>query len=117
MSQMAEQRGGRVCTMDDRFCIDNGAMIAWAGLLMFRRQCREIARELLVDSTKKFNDDITKALESARDTDIGVTSSVINLLQLHVGSLCEGGLGDPLQKLRVTQRFRTDEVECVWRDD
>ncbi|KAL1918758.1 uncharacterized protein VTP21DRAFT_2780 [Calcarisporiella thermophila] len=36
MAQMAEQRGGRVFATDERFCIDNGLMIAQAGLLAFR---------------------------------------------------------------------------------
>jgi N6-L-threonylcarbamoyladenine synthase len=36
MRQMLEARGGELCAMDDRFCIDNGAMIAWAGLEAFR---------------------------------------------------------------------------------
>eukprot|EP00026_Physarum_polycephalum_P012008 Phypoly_transcript_12271.p1 GENE.Phypoly_transcript_12271~~Phypoly_transcript_12271.p1 ORF type:complete len:336 (+),score=40.99 Phypoly_transcript_12271:45-1052(+) len=33
---MSEQRGGKVFAMDDRYCIDNGAMIAWTGLLMHK---------------------------------------------------------------------------------
>jgi N6-L-threonylcarbamoyladenine synthase len=33
MSIMAEERGGSVCAMDDRYCIDNGAMIAYAGIV------------------------------------------------------------------------------------
>ncbi len=36
MEQMLKARGGSLCAMDDRFCIDNGAMIAWAGLEAFR---------------------------------------------------------------------------------
>ncbi|CAG8585110.1 4212_t:CDS:1 [Ambispora gerdemannii] len=36
MAQMAEQRGGKVFATDERFCIDNGIMIAHAGLLAFR---------------------------------------------------------------------------------
>src|SRR5436305_4499155 len=36
MGRMAEQRGGRVFATDERFCIDNGIMIAHAGLLAFR---------------------------------------------------------------------------------
>jgi N6-L-threonylcarbamoyladenine synthase len=36
MRQMLAARGGTLCAMDDRFCIDNGAMIAWAGLEAFR---------------------------------------------------------------------------------
>eukprot|EP00048_Salpingoeca_helianthica_P008596 m.124409 g.124409 ORF g.124409 m.124409 type:complete len:341 (-) comp14649_c1_seq5:68-1090(-) len=34
MGQMCGQRGARLYATDDRFCIDNGAMIAQAGLLM-----------------------------------------------------------------------------------
>ena len=33
MSQMAKERGGSLCSMDDRYCVDNGAMIAYAGNL------------------------------------------------------------------------------------
>lgn len=36
MAQMAESRGGSVFATDDRFCIDNGLMIAQAGLLAYR---------------------------------------------------------------------------------
>ncbi|KAF7721068.1 putative tRNA threonylcarbamoyladenosine biosynthesis protein kae1 [Apophysomyces ossiformis] len=36
MEQMAEQRGGTVCATDERFCIDNGIMIAHAGLLAYK---------------------------------------------------------------------------------
>ena len=35
MQIMASERGGSVCTMDDRYCIDNGAMIAWPGLIQY----------------------------------------------------------------------------------
>ena len=35
MGMMAKQRGGSVCAMDDRYCIDNGAMIAYAGVLEY----------------------------------------------------------------------------------
>ena len=36
MGKMVEERGGKVYGMDDRYCIDNGAMIAQAGWEMFR---------------------------------------------------------------------------------
>ena len=36
MRIMVEERGGKVYGMDDRYCIDNGAMIAQAGWEMFR---------------------------------------------------------------------------------
>ncbi|KAI0167032.1 O-sialoglycoprotein endopeptidase [Hypoxylon sp. FL1284] len=35
MGQMAKERGGNVYATDERFCIDNGIMIAHAGLLAF----------------------------------------------------------------------------------
>eukprot|EP01130_Rhizamoeba_saxonica_P008580 TRINITY_DN3472_c0_g1_i1.p1 TRINITY_DN3472_c0_g1~~TRINITY_DN3472_c0_g1_i1.p1 ORF type:complete len:225 (+),score=57.81 TRINITY_DN3472_c0_g1_i1:485-1159(+) len=37
MEQMLQQRNppGTLCAMDSRYCIDNGAMIGWAGLLGF----------------------------------------------------------------------------------
>lgn len=34
MGIMARQRGAVVCTTDERYCIDNGAMIAYTGILM-----------------------------------------------------------------------------------
>lgn len=36
MQIMAEERGATLCATDDRYCIDNGAMIAQAGMEMFR---------------------------------------------------------------------------------
>lgn len=35
IGKMAEERGGKIGSMDDRYCIDNGAMIGYAGLLEF----------------------------------------------------------------------------------
>lgn len=37
VSAMAAERGATAYATDDRFSIDNGAMIAWTGLLMFRK--------------------------------------------------------------------------------
>ncbi|KAG8346177.1 O-sialoglycoprotein endopeptidase [Trypanosoma vivax] len=62
MRQMAESRGGRCFDMDARYCIDNGCMIAYAGLLEY----------------------------------------------------VAGGF-TPLSDATITQRFRTDEVNVVWR--
>lgn len=36
MGVMVSERGGTLCAMDDRYCIDNGAMIAYTGLLQFK---------------------------------------------------------------------------------
>lgn len=35
MATMVSERGGKLFATDERYCIDNGAMIAWTGLLMF----------------------------------------------------------------------------------
>ena len=35
MKIMAGERGGKLYATDERYCIDNGAMIAWPGLLAF----------------------------------------------------------------------------------
>ncbi|OAY76620.1 putative tRNA N6-adenosine threonylcarbamoyltransferase [Ananas comosus] len=35
MRTMCSERGGRLFATDDRYCIDNGAMIAYTGLLAF----------------------------------------------------------------------------------
>ena len=62
MADMAEHRGGTCCKMDQRYCIDNGAMIAQAGIFAYQH---------------------------------GATAA----------------LGD----CDCTQRFRTDEVDVLWR--
>ncbi|XP_017485807.1 PREDICTED: probable tRNA N6-adenosine threonylcarbamoyltransferase [Rhagoletis zephyria] len=36
MQRMAEERGAKLYATDDRYCIDNGAMIAYAGLLSYQ---------------------------------------------------------------------------------
>lgn len=36
MGQMAAERNGRLYATDDRYCIDNGAMIAWPGWLSWK---------------------------------------------------------------------------------
>mmetsp|Transcript_28635 Transcript_28635/g.42526 ORF Transcript_28635/g.42526 Transcript_28635/m.42526 type:complete len:394 (-) Transcript_28635:316-1497(-) len=36
MADMVKSRGGTLCAMDHRYCIDNGAMIAQAGIMAFQ---------------------------------------------------------------------------------
>ncbi|KYQ89605.1 Glycoprotein endopeptidase - like protein [Tieghemostelium lacteum] len=36
INQMVSQRNGQSFAIDERYCIDNGAMIAWAGYLIFK---------------------------------------------------------------------------------
>jgi N6-L-threonylcarbamoyladenine synthase len=63
MGLMVRDRGGELCAMDHRYCIDNGAMIAQAGIFAYQQG----AETALAEST-------------------------------------------------VTQRFRTDAVEVIWRE-
>ena len=43
VGKMTKERGGQVGGMDDRYCIDNGAMIAWAGMLEFLQKRQGIS--------------------------------------------------------------------------
>ena len=37
MKIMVGERGGELYAIDERYCIDNGAMIAWPGLLAYEQ--------------------------------------------------------------------------------
>lgn len=65
MHQMCKERGARLFATDDRYCIDNGAMIAYTGLLAFKHG--------------------------------GMDATV------------------PVSQATCTQRYRTDDVDVVWR--
>ncbi len=64
MQQMCHERGATLCAMDHRYCIDNGAMIAQAGILQLQY----------------------------------------------------GATPTPLEDSVCTQRYRTDQVQTVWRE-
>mmetsp|Transcript_8068 Transcript_8068/g.19739 ORF Transcript_8068/g.19739 Transcript_8068/m.19739 type:complete len:342 (+) Transcript_8068:1888-2913(+) len=55
MATMAKERGGKVATMDHRYCIDNGAMIAWAGLEMYKSGIRHELNDCTI--TQRFRTD------------------------------------------------------------
>lgn len=61
---MVNERNGQLFAMDDRYCVDNGAMIAWTGLIAFK-----------------------------------------------------SGVRMEMEDTQCTQRFRTDDVEVLWRDN
>lgn len=62
LERMASDRGAKMFVPEKRLCVDNGAMIAWLGILMHR-----------------------------------------------------SGVRMSLEKTRINQRFRTDDVEVTWR--
>jgi len=55
MGAMARERGGSVYATDERFCIDNGIMIAHAGLLAYRSGARTPVEECT--TTQRFRTD------------------------------------------------------------
>jgi len=60
MGQMAQDRGGGVFATDERFCIDNGIMIAHGGLLSWRTASGEVKQEWDVEKsqcTQRFRTD------------------------------------------------------------
>jgi N6-L-threonylcarbamoyladenine synthase len=55
MGLMAQERGGSVYATDERFCIDNGIMIAQAGLLAYKTGFRTPLEESIC--TQRFRTD------------------------------------------------------------
>ena len=55
MNLMAQDRGASVCAMDHRYCIDNGAMIAQAGI--FAYQMGEMHELKDTECTQRFRTD------------------------------------------------------------
>ena len=74
MGTMLEERGATLCAMDERYCIDNGAMIAAAGWQWI------------------------KALEERKGSGMGERIPMI-------------------EDCDCRQRYRTDEVDVIWRCD
>ena len=90
MGIMAAERGGNVYATDERFCIDNGIMIAHAGLLAWA--CgTEVGNNLDGTGGKVKHNKRIKRNE------------------------CENAAAIPIEKSTCTQRFRTDEVFITWR--
>ena len=57
MGIMAAARGGSVCAMDDRYCVDNGAMIAYAGVLEYLNSNKRTMPLMECTFTQRFRTD------------------------------------------------------------
>nr|ANM86153.1 O-sialoglycoprotein endopeptidase [Stygiella incarcerata] len=57
MKAMADERQATVCAMDERYCIDNGAMIAYTGLLMHQNGDGAVPSLMQCDCTQRFRTD------------------------------------------------------------
>lgn len=60
MADMARGRGGACCKMDQRYCIDNGAMIAQAGIFAYQHGARTPIAAC--DCTQRFRTDDVRAI-------------------------------------------------------
>ena len=60
MLQMVQQRGGTLCAMDHRYCIDNGAMIAQAGIFELQHGLTTELKD--ATCTQRFRTDQVKAI-------------------------------------------------------
>lgn len=54
---MATERNGRLGAMDDSYCVDNGAMIAWCGACMLQAP---VSAELLIPHTEAYRATVTQ---------------------------------------------------------
>ncbi|KKY14994.1 putative o-sialoglycoprotein endopeptidase [Phaeomoniella chlamydospora] len=94
MGIMARDRNGNVYATDERFCIDNGIMIAHAGLLSFANDVHQAQNKV-----KQEEDDGKE--DTGKWFDQGdITAGTMDL-----------------KDSGVTQRYRTDDVWIRWRDD
>lgn len=100
MGQMARSRDGSVFATDERFCIDNGIMIAHAGLLAWR--------------TADVNE--TDAMISAKKTNRKDRIAVANAKSKVRSGLSNAREDWGVDKSQCIQRFRTDEVVVTWRE-
>ncbi|KAL9060799.1 MAG: hypothetical protein Q9162_000503 [Coniocarpon cinnabarinum] len=95
MTLMAADRGGKCYATDERFCIDNGIMIAHAGLLSWETAGRGKAGK-----------------PEGKEVENGEQTAVKKGSRYGRG---EGKEDWGLDASRTTQRFRTDEVVVTWR--
>ena len=104
MAQMAAQRGALVHGIDSRYAIDNGAMIAQAGILQLQ-----------------FGEGGGRGEAGARGEAAGVGGGA-GQGEARCGtdreacSHCAASGITPLEEATCTQRFRTDEVDVIWRE-
>ena len=60
MGEMVKQRGGALCAMDHRYCIDNGAMIAQAGIFSLQHGITTKMED--TECTQRFRTDQVRAI-------------------------------------------------------
>ncbi|KAH8096494.1 N(6)-L-threonylcarbamoyladenine synthase [Aureococcus anophagefferens] len=71
MADMARGRGGACCKMDQRYCIDNGAMIAQAGIFAYQHGARTPIAAC--DCTQRRTDDVRAIWRKAREAGLEFT--------------------------------------------
>ena len=56
VGRMAQDRGGKMFVPPGDLCIDNGAMIAWTGLLMYASGRRQAIEDTIIDQRFRTDD-------------------------------------------------------------
>ncbi|GAB0496477.1 hypothetical protein MMPV_007789 [Pyropia vietnamensis] len=120
---MVEARGGVALATDDRYCIDNGAMIAWTGLLQWTS--REVAAEraaatietTAVAAAGAAAAEVGAAASAggAKKTAAAVPTAAAGTKREWTTAAAAGDTGWNASAATCTQRYRTDEVEVTWR--
>jgi hypothetical protein len=132
MAAMVAQRpGGRVHGIDARYAIDNGAMIAQAGLLQFQfgrgtgggegfggsAAGRARLTALPAAATTTTAAVATQAAaQSSQQHGAGATTSSSSSLAEEDGAAAVSSGVTALEDSTCRQRFRTDEVYVTWRE-
>ncbi|CDJ51283.1 glycoprotease family domain-containing protein, putative [Eimeria brunetti] len=124
LQQMALQRGARMGGMDEGYSIDNGAMVAYVGVLVLREILKDQAERggLRGCSSSSSSSSNRKGI-CCSNGDNNAISALIPLYSSSFGANSEENKPkNLLEKLTVKptesfyrQRFRTDQVEVVWR--
>ena len=98
---MVEARGGTALATDDRYCIDNGAMIAWTGLLQWQ------SRGVAATRARGGGGGGGGGGDGGGHSDGEAAGKP--------DPLATGDTGWNAASATCTQRYRTDEVEVTWR--
>lgn len=123
LATMVEARGGVALATDDRYCIDNGAMIAWTGLLQWTT--RGVAAERAAAAATA-----AAAASGGGGKEPGgggqppaggprppatPAAAAAGAATGWTAAAAAGDTGWNAGAATCTQRYRTDEVEVTWR--
>ncbi len=109
LSVMAEESGIDIYLTDRKYCMDNGAMIAQAGMLMFKHGERHSIEDTTVDQRFRVDSVSTPWINSSDTTEDRMKGAESRIM---VGSYFERGI---VLKKRLQKRYRLDEMDLKLR--